>query len=210
MDVAAAAHALAATDTMSFGNNSPAWLVMGMAVMAVLYLTVRPRKRDGLSGTPKFSLSQQKMLERDMQNVIVELSELTRQMSAQLETRATKLELLMRDADERIVTLEAATAAANARPVTLTLASVGGDAMPMPTSLSAPTPLATTPVRGLRLADDSTSADRWNDVYRHASEGKTAREIARSTGRPQGEIELILALRPKPRTVDATDVAAVG
>ena len=200
MDVAAAA------DTLSFNSsNSPAWLLMGMAVMAVLYLTVRPRKRDALSGTPTFSLGQQKMLERDMQNVIVELSELTRQMSAQLETRAAKLELLIRDADERVAILEAATRAAAARPAALTIAGLGDHAIP---ELAAPP--ATPVVRTMRLADDSTSADRWNDVYRHASEGQSAREIARATGRPQGEIELILALRPKPRNVESTEVAAVG
>src|SRR4051812_8523479 len=89
---------------------SPSWLLLGLSVCAVIYFTLRPRKKDPLSHTPfRTSLAQQKSLERDMQNVIVELSEMTRQMSAQLETRAAKLEQLMRDADAKLAELRQVT-----------------------------------------------------------------------------------------------------
>ena len=81
---------------------SPSWIVLISAVLFVLYLTLRQKRRDPLASAPfRLSLAQQKSLERDMQNVIVELSEMTRQMTSQIETRALKLEQLMREADAK-------------------------------------------------------------------------------------------------------------
>lgn len=183
---------VAATEPLSFAANAPAWLLMGCAVMAVMYMMMRPRKKDPLAngGIVRSSLAQQKALERDMQSVIVELHDLTRQMSAQLETRAAKLEILIRDADERIAALADATARAPAAAV----------AAPITGPVLAVEPAAE-PVRSMRLVQDSE--DRWNDVYRHADEGASITEICRTLNRPRGEVELILALRPKPRKVEA-------
>jgi DNA-binding NarL/FixJ family response regulator len=49
----------------------------------------------------------------------------------------------------------------------------------------------------MRAAEDATVAvdPRHAEVYDLADEGQSAQEIARQTGRPRGEIELILALR---------------
>jgi hypothetical protein len=198
---------VAATESLSLNGNMPIWLLMGMGVMACMYLTVRPRKKDPLAGGApvRSSLAQQKALERDMQHVIVELSDLTRQMSAQLETRAAKLELLIRDADERIAELRATHAAALA-PVSSAVVAVA-EAAPRPQA-AAP---AAEPVPAMRLVkdpEDRFSEDRWNDVYLAADAGHSIAEICRTLGRPRGEVELILALRPKPRKVEAT--AAVG
>ena len=180
---------VAATESTAFAGNPAVWLLLGMAVLGVMYLTARPRKKDPLAraAPPRASLAQQKALERDMQHVIVELSELTRQMSAQLETRAAKLELLIRDADERL----AALAEANAAAVVVE---------------AKPEPAAAEPVRNMRLVQDSE--DRWNEVYHHADAGMSIGEICRTLNRPRGEIELILALRPKPRKVESA--VAVG
>ena len=206
MDVATAAEHLRPLGS----SASPSWVLLGVAAMAVVYLLIRPRKRDPLAKSPaRLSIGQQKSLERDMQHVIVELSEFARQMSAQLETRAAKLELLIRDADERVATLNAAVDAAKSRPAAatlpmLTLASANDSGEAMPAIVPAPAQ----PVRGMRLADHSV--DRWNDVYAHADQGLNAREIARAMNRPQGEIELILALRPKPRHAANEPAVAVG
>ena len=188
---------VAATEPLSFSSgNAPAWLLMGMAVLTVMYLMMRPRKRDPLASASanRSSLSQQKALERDMQNVIVELSELTRSMSAQLETRAAKLEILIRDADERLAAL--AEANAHRGPLIET----------KPNASTAVPTIAAEPVRSMRLVQDSE--ERWNDVYHHADQGMSIPEICRTLNRPRGEIELILALRPKPRS--ETSAVAVG
>jgi hypothetical protein len=49
----------------------------------------------------------------------------------------------------------------------------------------------------MRPAEDSVpSVDpRYAEVYDLADEGQTPQDIARHTGRPRGEVELILALR---------------
>lgn len=190
---------VAATQNVSITGNMPALLLMGGAILAVWYLTARPKKKkDPLAADApaRTSLAQQKALERDMQHVIVELSDLTRQMSAQLETRAAKLELLIRDADERILQLREATAAAPALAAAPTLTIV--ESKPEP---------AAEPVK-MRLVQPD-SEERWNDVYHHVDAGKSIAEICRTLGRPRGEIELILALRPKPRT-PAEPAVAVG
>ena len=171
------------------------WLLLGMSVIAVIYLTMRPRKRkDPLAGEPfRASLSQQKALERDMQNVLVELSEMTRQMSAQLDTRAAKLDLLIREADEKIQQLRDAALAH--RPEATTDVSA---AMALAAANAAPG----TSRLNLRLVKDTVpvqqpTEDRWAEIYRLADGGDDASAIAGKMKRPRGEIELILALRPK-------------
>lgn len=171
---------------------SPAWLVLASAVLCVVYLTVRPKKRDPLASQPfRTSLVQQRALERDMQNVIVELSEMTRQMSAQLETRAAKLEQLMADADAKIAELKRVRESIPATPGLTTIAT---DTL----STAEPTP-ATQPSMRLVTESNPHSEDRWAEVYRLGDEGLTLPEIARRLARPNGEVELILALRQKPQ-----------
>lgn len=166
--------------TTNFSNSS-GWLLLGMSVLAIIYLMLRPRKKDPLATQPfRSSLAQQKALERDMQNVIVELSEMTRQLSAQLETRAARLEALLREADVKLAALREQSA------------SIGKDEAGGESPASATRP-------PIRLADDVDrhSEERWAEVYRLADEGLTLPQIAQQLHRPTGEVELILALRPK-------------
>jgi hypothetical protein len=182
----------------------PAWIVLASAVLFVIYLTLRPKRRDPLASQPfRTSLVQQRALERDMQNVIVELSEMTRQMSAQLETRAAKLEQLMRDADAKIVELqEAAKTARQTEALTEIIAEVNAAAG---VSAGSARP-------AMRLVSDASdhSEDRWAEVYRLGDEGLTLPEIARRLSRPKGEVELILALRPKPAAQPASAEQPAG
>lgn len=176
---------------------SPSWIALVGAVMVVMYLTFRPKKRDPLASQPfRTSLAQQKSLERDMQNVIVELSEMTRQMTSQLETRAAKLEQLMTDADAKLAELRSATE--NARPTSVDhpaeFTAIASDVItPAQTSTNRP---------AMRLVTEHTE-DRWAEVYRLGDEGLTLPEIARRLARPNGEVELILALRPKPAPAES-------
>lgn len=182
------------------------WLILGASVVAVIYISMRPKKRkDPLAGSDTFrpSLAQQKALERDMQHVLVELSEMTRQMSAQLDTRAAKLELLIRDAEEKIQQLRDATLAH--RPEATTDVSA---AMALAAANAAPG----THRLNLRLVKDTVppppTEDRWIEIYRQADAGSTAGEIAAKMSRPRGEIELILALRPKNGSSPMTNATA--
>jgi hypothetical protein len=146
------------------------WPVIIMAILTIVYAVFRPllKKKDPLKKPPSFaSLSQQRAVEREMQNVLVELSEMARQISAQLDTRAGKLEALIKEADEKIALLKIGTSASSS--------SLNVD-------INRPAPPA--PVD-----------PRHREIYEMADQGRSSREIAQHLNRPSGEIELILALR---------------
>jgi hypothetical protein len=151
------------------------WLAIGAGVLTIAYAVFRPmmRKKDPLARREApGSLAGQRAVERDMSNLLVELSAMARQITAQIDTRSAKLELLIREADEKIAALRAATPQNNSSPF----------AMPA------------------RISQQSEELDQPVDpahaeVYALADQGRSAREIAAQLGRPDGEIELILALR---------------
>jgi hypothetical protein len=164
------------------------WPLLGMAALALGYIVLRPmlkRKRDPLDRSPSFnSLAQQRAVERQMSSLLVDLNEMARQISSQLDTRAAKLDALIREADERIEQLRAA-------------------GVSVPASNPKPAPRAP-----MRLVpgehEDSASVPRppshdprHAEVYALADEGRAPSEIAARLNRPNGEIELILALRPR-------------
>lgn len=155
------------------------WLLYAAAGGAVIYLLFRMQSKrkhkDPLSDAPvRFPLSQQKSVEREMQTLLVELSEMARQITAQLDTRSTKLELLIQEADQKIAELRALT---------------GEDGRGLP-NLSAPR---------AEVSSGSQEDPRHAAVYQLADQGLTCQQIAQELGRHSGEIELILALRGKPQ-----------
>jgi len=164
--------------------------VGGLGILYILLRSGRKRKGDPLARTPgQGSLAQQRSVERQMQNLLVELSEMARQITAQLDTRTTKLALMIDDADEKAARLQRLLDECRA-----TLASppapVAPPPHPSPDPSSAP---AFEP--SLALADEADA--RHQQVYALADEGRSAPDIARQIDRPRGEVELILALRPR-------------
>jgi hypothetical protein len=163
-----------------FGTSpSPqtAWVVVAAAAFALVYLmVVRPkmRKRDPLQRMSNSTLSQERNVERQMQSLLVELSEMSRQISGQLDTRAAKLEAMIHEADEKIAQLRVATGAA-------------ADARSQP-------PLGLVPSRPAPAPELDA---RHAEIYALADAGRDAHQIARELSRPRGEVELILALRAK-------------
>jgi hypothetical protein len=152
------------------------WLALGAAALTIAYAVFRPmmRRKDPLAKRPASSnsLAGQRAVERDMSNLLVELSEMARQITAQIDTRAGKLEALIREADEKIAALRAVAPPAAASPFTI------------PPATAAPT-----------LDREVPPNPEHADVYALADDGKSPRDIAAQLGRPDGEIELILALR---------------
>lgn len=172
--------------------ETPALLLMGLSIVFILYLTFRKRaKSDPLNRPFRVTLQQQKALERDMQSVVVELAEMTRQLSAQLETRAAKLELLIQEADAKLARLEGASGNTPALP---------------------PIDMPVAPKPALRLVKDDME-DRWAEVYLLADQGLSTSQIAGKLNRPEGEIDLILHIRPKsqrPIEVDVSEAPIVS
>ena len=84
---------------------------IAIGALTIVFVVFRPslRKKDPLNpSTPKLGLAQQRSVEREMSNLLVELSDMARQISGQLDTRAAKLEALMQEADKKIARLDAA------------------------------------------------------------------------------------------------------
>jgi hypothetical protein len=147
------------------------------AVVFVLYRIRKQLKKDPLARAPvASSLAQQRSVERQMQNLLVELSEMARQITAGLDTRAAKLDALIHEADEKIATLTALQRSISANPPA---------AAPPPVAPTAPPPCAYEP------------DPRHVEVYTLADQGQSPSQIAGQLNRPNGEIELILALRPR-------------
>jgi hypothetical protein len=169
------------------------WVALVVATLSCGYLLFKNRfrrKKDPLERTPFSSLSQQRTVEREMQNLLVELSEMTRQMNAQIDTRAAKLEQLIGQADERIATLRNTDVGPAA-------SSGGKTEQAAPVEIAAPRPVI--PI-AQPLPEDSAPAEsdsRHAEIYSMADDGRDAREIAARLNRPSGEVELILALRPR-------------
>ncbi len=162
--------------------NTPAyvqqWAALLFAVLIIAYLLFRSKgkKKDPLDKAPFSSLAEQRGVERQMQNLLVDLNEMARQMNAQIDTRAAKLEQLIKEADERIAKLKQ---------------------QPTPMSFQ-PTEYASTPAPPPPEPEPATPIDpRHAEIYSLADMGQDAKEIAARLNRPSGEIELILALRPR-------------
>jgi len=164
------------------------WIAIAIGVGTIVYVAfIRPltkkKQNDPLNRRPgEAALARQRSVEREMGNLLVELSEMSRQMTGQLDTRAARLEALLREADQKIAMLRS-------------LGSAGGRAIPHGVLVEAK--LLEADAVPMRAADDviPTVDPRHAEVYDLADEGQSPQDIARHTGRPSGEIELILALR---------------
>ena len=170
------------------------WVIVAASILLIVYLTfVRPlrqkkREKDPLQrSASQAGLASQRTVEREMSNLLVELSEMARQMSAQLDTRAAKLELLLREADEKILLLQRTGMAG----------AVSSEAASAARALEGVIMEARAPFRAA-MAEPPPVDPRHAPVYDLADEGHSPQEIARQLHRPSGEIELILALRTDP------------
>lgn len=208
------ADVLAATTTPP-PDPTTTYVILGAAALFLVYGMQRMSKRKRSSPPEntfftRNSLAQERRAQQDMENVLVELSKMSRELSAQLDTRAAKLDALIGDADERIARLETLLRQAPARPefaraelgrsdfapgaaeslmrLVNSPASDGGDKYASPAAIGRP-------------ADDmapSPSLDAEHaEIYRLADEGRNVSQIAGELSRPSGEVELILALRPR-------------
>lgn len=107
-------------------------------------------------------------VEREVGSVLTELAHMAKQISAQLDARAARLETLIRAADERIERLRSM------------------DALSATATPSAPQSPAA-----------NVEQQRYVRIYALADDGLSADRIAQKLEMPKGEVELILALRAR-------------
>ena len=178
--------------------DSTTWIALVIGCAATMYVMYRARrkaKRDPLDQHPiNSSMAQQRAVERQMSNLLIELSEMARTVNATIETRTVKLEALIDAADQRIETLRALSdsTAANHAPATRRGEREIVATVTASRGLSPPTAMTTT-----ATTTSSTGDDRHTQIYQLADHGRSVDEIAAALNRPSGEIELILALRSR-------------
>ena len=175
-------------------SDTTKWVLIGFGAFVLIYLIVlRPMRRGrkdplatparaATTGGAGGSLSSQRAIERDMQNLLVEYEQMIRNMTAGLDTRAAKLEALIREADEKLAALASATSGT-------TTVGATPDRPPGETAQAPPRPQPVTP------PPPSGPDPRHVEIYNLTDQGLSARDVARKLGRPNGEVELILALR---------------
>ena len=175
----------------SDNSDSTKWVALLLGAFGLVYLMVlrpmmRKRKPDPLERPPvRTGLAQQRAMERDLQTLLVEYEQMIRNMTAGLDTRAAKLEVLIREADEKVAELRAAVAAAASAG-----GAIGGQA-------TAPNYAGSLDARVVVDPKPAPSGPdpRHAEIYALVDQGLPPHDIARRLGRPNGEIELILALR---------------
>jgi len=182
----------------STGQPPSHWAVIALGVLTLLYVAViRPmrkgRRKDPLETMSQparqaTTLAQQRAIERDMAAVLVEYEEMIRRMTAQLDTRATKLQLLIEEADARLLQLKEASGGVRGP-------GEGQAGLTNEATVSEPQHASGPPANGEAASDSDDASGAYAEVYHLADRGQSPRQIAQELNRPDGEIELILALR---------------
>lgn len=165
-------------------------LVAGAFVLGVVLVVWSTRRRfarrqpdpaDYLD-TYRQQLREQSDIRQQMQELLVEIQSYVRDMSARLDTKAARLEALIQSAQQQIQRLEELQAAtARGRQMDVVVDEDPTVAPPADEAQGSGTLPADDPVRA--------------QIYTLADQGRSPVQIARATGLPTGQVELILALR---------------
>ena len=166
--------------------SDPASLVAigGCALVVVYFLFMRQKALTNSRGPAAVPgrVAARPSAEREVQALLSELEEMARDLSGQFDARATRLEALIREADQKTCALNAAVA--RARVVGVAGVGVGQMADRL---------IAQTSSEGHESG--LAALTRHREIYQLADSGDTAPAIAQKLSRPAGEVELILALR---------------
>jgi hypothetical protein len=181
------------SSALAEGAFNPTQLVMlalaigGLTIVMLATYRKNRRSRQKPTSTVRDQYRQvnrQAVVTKDVDQAMVELDRLARQIHGQIDTRFAKLEAVIRDADQRIVTLSRLTnAPRGSAPLDVTLESQAPP-VTVPASVAASAPI---------------SDQRYDAIYRMSDGGTSTVDIARKSGKTKGEVELILALRDSRR-----------
>jgi hypothetical protein len=194
---------LSATNTGGLDNTSLI-LLGGVAILVVLLTITTRRRAADRGGSPREYLSEQlshvreqKGIRQDMEELMLQLEKLSREISSQVDTRFAKLEQAIADADARIAEMkrlgfgrQGPSAGSLAAPPT----------RPEPRLSPDPTgPMSTPSEQPVGPATDATSSPEGQDAFNRqvlelTDTGLSPVEIGRRLNRNPGEIELIINL----------------
>jgi hypothetical protein len=190
------------------GSSMLAGLLMAGGVMIIVFILMGRLRRNQRAAAATADLTTAERVaairarageKNNIDAFKADVHDFTRQMAALLDSKAERLELLIADADERLGRLERSDRAPDGVPGPAGGTTGGGPdtgaetPLPLPPLPAAPAQPARRPLPDL---DAPVSVDPMHDrVYRLADSGLDAIAIARETGQPTGQVELILALR---------------
>jgi len=158
-------------------------LALAVVCLTAVMLATRRRIRDSQrqpSHTAREQFAQRKEQSRavrDIEQVMLELDQLSRQIHGRIDTKLARLEAVIRDADARIEKLSRL--AGNTEGQTQFEVTLHEEP----------------PYEQQDIGPETPNDERHEDVFQLADGGSAPLEIAQKLGRPVGEIELILALR---------------
>lgn len=180
--LSAIVHPLMVAQTGKVDAVQMVMLALAVGVLAILMLSTRRRVRESQRLSPTSArrrhaeLQEEVKASRSLEQVMLELDQLSRQIHGRIDTKLARLEAAIRDADQRIDRLSR-----------LIRTAQGGSALDFTVEREG--------------ADDANSArsdildDRYAPIHKLADGGKSPVEIARQVGKTTGEVELILALK---------------
>lgn len=147
-------------------------------VMISTYRRTRARRfQPDISVRERYAELQKKSAAtRDLEQIILELDQLARQIHGRIDTRFAKLEAVIRDADERIDKLDRLVRAAQGQATFDVTLEAEDSPKPSPS------------------VNEETDSRRAA-IYRLADGGLSVAQIGQEVGKTAGEVELILALR---------------
>jgi len=208
-------------------------LILGMAILGLALVmratrkrTVASRRESGPSARERYTeLQHSAGAARDLEQVMTELDQLARQIHGRIDTKVATLEAVIRDADRRIDDLSRLMRTANgAATLDVTIDDAArSDAAAKesraanvrerlsPTEGSAVSARNSDPRKTLGSTPQANSEPSLvhQNIFQLADAGRTAAEIAERTGRPAGEVELILSLRKARDRVPTSRTDAV-
>ena len=176
------AHLLTVAQTGGIDATQMVLLALAVGALAVVMLSTRRRIRESQRLSPTGArrryaeLQEEVKASRNLEQVMLELDQLSRQIHGRIDTRLARLEAVIRDADQRIDRLSR-----------LIRTTHGESALKTTLKREDPREAHSTP--------SDIVNDRHASVYELADSGKSPVEIAREVGKTTGEIELILALK---------------
>lgn len=181
-----------------------------LAIIAVVFLLSSVRRRlrhqasrdeeEPVQRKPPPGKSSQARLRNDLETLLGELQDLSRRISAEIDTRFAKLEAAMNDADRRIAALNrlSGQSSADEDETRSTDEADTEEAVPSVSPTAIEDTAESKPEVKQQSPPESPEPEgetRQQAVYRLADQGVTPVEIARQLGRTPGEVELILNLR---------------
>jgi len=184
---------------VSQAENAANGMMMLLLVLCAVVIMIVLLRRQQFRSTSRRDMArdhvarirEQRGLHQSMDELLLQLEDMSRRIGAQVDTKFAKLETVIRDADERIARLEAILGQSDTkeksrkprRAASRRDTPVKSAPDPAPPSIGKPAP-----------AIENTDP-RFAHVYALADGGTTPIEIAKQLDMPLGEVELILNLR---------------